>query len=335
MATLRLHERDGGGIFFVDFRCQGKRYRTSTMTSDRKLAELFLKDIEVQIAKGKFGFGDLTKKEVTLKEFIEKLLKFSKATKAENTFLLDRYSLESFLKFIGNVQLRTITNEKIEEYKVHRLTVVKPTTINLEIRQMKAAFELSVKWGYIPQNPFKGIKQLKIKNSNFPKFLGKEEVRALLDSIPECDFKNLVNFYLYTGCRREEALNLRWEDIDMGEGKVIFRVTKSGLSRRVPFNGELSRILASMVKTGEKPFEFKGSFVTHKFKKYLRASGIDLNGSLRLHSLRHTYASHLAMAGVDLLTISKLLGHSSVKVTEMYAHLVPDHLKASVERLKY
>jgi integrase len=213
--------------------------------------------------------------------------------------------------------------------------VVKPATINMEIRHMKAAFELSIKWGYIPQKPFKGIKQVKIKNSNFPKFLRKEEISALLASIPDGNFKNLVHFYLYTGCRREEALNLRWEDFDMEEGKVIFRVTKSGLSRRVPFNGELLRILTSMVKTGEKPFQFKGSFVTHKFKEYLRASGIDPNDSLKLHSLRHTYASHLAMAGVDLLTISKLFGHSSIKVTEMYAHLGPDHLKASVERLKY
>jgi hypothetical protein len=88
MATLRLHERNGGGIFFVDFRSQGKRYRISTKTSDRKLTELFLKDIEVQIAKRKFGFGDLTKKEVTLREFIEKYLLFSKATKAEGTFFL-------------------------------------------------------------------------------------------------------------------------------------------------------------------------------------------------------------------------------------------------------
>ena len=56
---------------------------------------------------------------------------------------------------------------------------------------------------------------------------------------------------------------------------------------------------------------------------------------MTVHNLRHTFASHLVMNGTDLYTVSKLLGHSSVKVTQIYAHLTPDYLKASVDRLKY
>ena len=73
MATLRKKQ---GGIYFVDCRYHGKRYRVSTKTSDRKLADLFLKDIEVRIAKDKFGFNDL--KQVSLVEFFEKYLEFSR-----------------------------------------------------------------------------------------------------------------------------------------------------------------------------------------------------------------------------------------------------------------
>jgi integrase len=90
----------------------------------------------------------------------------------------------------------------------------------------------------------------------------------------------------------------------------------------------------SIPRTGERPFPYESSFITHKFKDYVRASGIK-NQSLKLHSLRHSFASHLIMEGVDVLTVSKLLGHSPISVTEMYAYLVPDHLIASIERLKF
>ena len=335
MATLKLQKRKDGSVYVIDFRSQGIRHRVSTKTSDRRTAELFLKDIEVQIAKGKFGFGDVRRKEVTLQEFMDRFLQFSKAMKAAKTFALDQYCFQSFSRFVGNVTMNHISNGKIEDYRIKRLEDVKPATVNLEIRHLKSAFELAVRWGVISANPFKGIKQVKVKNSNLPMFFGKDEVAALLDSIPDGDFKNLIQFYLYTGCRREEALHLTWKDIDLERRKVIFRETKSGLSRVVPLNGAVVGLLKAMERAGERPFPFNGDFVTHRFKKYLRASGVDPSGSLRLHSLRHTFASHLVMAGVDITTVSRLLGHSSVKVTEIYAHLAPDHLKSSVERLQY
>jgi integrase len=212
---------------------------------------------------------------------------------------------------------------------------LKPVSVNMEFRQLKAAFEKAVKWGHLPHNPFKGVDQCRVKNSNLPKFLTKEEVNNLLNSIPGGCFKNYILFCLYTGCRRGEALNLMWDDIDLEKGRVTFKITKSGKSRIIPFNGALKEVLSSMEKNGEKLFPFKKEFVTQKFKKVLKQSGNRNHQSLKLHSLRHTYASHLIMSGVDLLTVSKLLGHSTVRVTELYAHLVPDHMSASVERLSY
>lgn len=129
---------------------------------------------------------------------------------------------------------------------------------------------------------------------------------------------------VYAGC------NVLW---------LFIQIIRTGYNilydRGAPISSKLSEILSSMERNGKKPFPFESSFVTHKFKKYLRASGVKNSEGLNLHSLRHTFASHLVMAGVNLCTVSKLLGHSSVRVTEMYAHLVPDHLKVSVERLQY
>jgi len=223
----------------------------------------------------------------------------------------------------------------LEEFKLKRMEQVKSTSVNLEIRHLKAAFEMARKWGYIPSNPFQDVKQIKIKSNNLPKFLTKDQVKKLLDIIPDGNYKDLIQVYLYTGSRRNEALNLTWDDIDLEKGKIFIKETKSGESRIVPINSELSKILKSMDNGNPKLFNFSKWHVTHKFKKYLKKSGIKGWESFNVHTLRHTFASHLIMSGTDIYTVSKLLGHSSVAVTQMYAHLAPDYLRVSIERLKF
>ena len=332
MATLRTLKRQGGIVWMVDFRIQGKRYRKSTKTSDRKEAELILKKIEVEIANGTFGFEILDRKRILLSEFIQKYLDYAKATKADNTVAVDERVLRQFRKFLGDLPLCRIQPGELETYKIHRLASIKPSSVNVELKHLKSAFESAVRWGYLKENPFRPIKLLKVKGSNHPKYFSQEEVGRLLDAIPEGRFKDLVLFYLYTGARRNEALNMTWDDVDMKGGRITFRQTKSGKNRLVPFNGVLTDVFRRMEKTGEKPFPFLPDFVTKTFKKVVKESGVK---DLSVHSLRHTFASHMVMAGVDIKTVSELLGHSSVRVTEMYAHLMPSHLKASVERLRY
>lgn len=335
MATLRKKETQGGSIYFVDFYYQGKRIRKSTKTGDKRLAELFLKDIEVKIAKNQFGFDDLENSNIKLTEFIEKYKIYSEGNKAENTFLLDSHSLRVLKEFVGDIYLKNISYKMLEDFKLKRMEQVKSTSVNLEIRHLKAAFEMARKWGYIPSNPFKEVKQIKIKSNNLPKYLTKDQVRKLLDIIPEGNYKDLIQVYLYTGSRRNEALNLTWDDIDLGKGKIVIKETKSGESRIVPINSELNKILKSMDNGTEKLFTYNEDYVNRKFKKYLKKAEIKDWKALTIHNLRHSFASHLVMSGTDLYTVSKLLGHSSIAVTQMYAHLAPDYLKVSVERLKF
>jgi integrase len=330
-----LYQRKGGGIWYVDFFYHGKRYRKSTKTSDGKLAELFQKDIEVKIARDNLGFAELNRKEVSLSEFIEEYLKYSKAEKSKGTYLLDKRALEEFRDFIGNIHLSKVTHKQGEDYKLFRIEKVKPVSVNIFLRQIKAAFETAVRWEYLKENPLKKVKQYKVKNDDLPKFLTKSEVNALLEKIPAGHFRLFILFCLYTGCRRGEALNLKWEDVDMESGMLKFRLTKTGKSRVIPLNNVLMNAFRNLSRNGDRVFPFHANFVTHKFKKYLRVSGIPSHESLHLHSLRHTFASHMIMAGVDLMTVSKLLGHSTIRTTELYAHLVPDHVKASIARLTY
>lgn len=246
MAALRKYNRKGGVIYFVDFVYQGKRFRKSTKTSDRKLAELFLKDIEVKIARDNFGFDDLKSKQIRLSAFFEKYLQFSKATKAYNTFELDKHSQSKFREYTGDIELRKVSPQLIEEYKLYRLNHVKATTVNIEFRHLKAAFEKAVTWKHIQENPFKQVKQFKIKGNNFPKYLTKQQVQSLLNVIPDEDFRNLIQFYLYTGCRRQETLNVKWQDVDLKSRKIQIHETKSGKSRIVPINSRLLKVLEKL-----------------------------------------------------------------------------------------
>ncbi|MFO7889897.1 MAG: tyrosine-type recombinase/integrase [bacterium] len=330
---MRKRKTKGGYTWIVDYYHKGRRHRKSTGTSNRKQAELILKDIEVRIAKGNFGFND--HKKVNLSEFKAEYLEYSKSRKADNSYRADKYSLNLFFDYLKDIYLHRITVADIENFITKRLQTVKESTVNVNLRHLKSAFEKAVASEHIPENPFKKVKLLKVKNSNIPKFFTKDQIKELLNIIPEGAFKNLIYFYLYTGCRRNEALNITWDEINLNSGKVTFKETKSGNDRKVPFNGYLTKMLNAMDKQEDRPFPFRGDYVTHKFKKYLRKTEIKNKEDLNVHSLRHTFASHLVMAGVNLLTVSKLLGHSSVKVTEVYAHLIPDHLKTAVEHIKF
>lgn len=337
MATLHKIKRKGGKVVYqVDYYYMGKRCRKSTKTGDKKAAELILKDIEVKIAKGEFGFEVVKKSNLRLKLFIEKYLEFSKSRKAANTFYLDRHSLTGLEEFLGNVLLREISNKNIEEYIQHRLETVKPSSVNVEIRHLKTAFNQAVNWKAIKANPMKDVKQLKIKESDIPKFFTEEEISKLFSVITDEQFKNLIRFYLYTGCRRSEVLNITWDDVDFKNKKILIRVTKSGKYRKIPINSQLMQILKSMNQDTEKLFHYQcPDSVNRRFKRYLNKAEIKNWKELSIHNLRHTFASHLVMKGTGILHIQKLLGHSRVSVTEMYAHLLPDQLEAAVERLEY
>jgi site-specific recombinase XerD len=88
----------------------------------------------------------------------------------------------------------------------------------------------------------------------------------------------------------------------------------------------------SFVFTNGEGRPLTGDVLTHDFIKLVKSSGIK---HASIHTLRHTFASHLVMSGADLYTVQKLLGHSSIKTTETYAHLAPNYLRSAIEKLRY
>ena len=109
-----------------------------------------------------------------------------------------------------------------------------------------------------------------------------------------------------------EALNLKWEDIDLKKKQVTFKETKSGKSRTIPLNNILVDMLKRINKNGENIFTYGPDHVSHELKKYLKLVGFNQRRSV--HTFRHTFASHMVVSGLDIYILSKILGHSSVTI---------------------
>jgi len=135
--------------------------------------------------------------------------------------------------------------------------------------------------------------------------------------------------------RQKELFNLEWQDIDFERNLITIRnkdsfTTKSKKFRVIPLPSRLKSILESYRQ--QKGLCFNTTNQRRIFARIIKKAGLK---GIGWHSLRHTCASHLAMQGVDLYTIAQLLGHSSITVTQIYAHLTKDYIKDSVERLNF
>ena len=137
--------------------------------------------------------------------------------------------------------------------------------------------------------------------------------------------------------RLGEILNLKWQDLDFNQKFIYIENSKNGEKREVPMNNFLLKMMAQLKETsnyGDYIFSHKDGSplkgVYRSFKSACKRAGIK---NFRFHDLRHTFASHLVMNGVDLKTVQELMGHKSFSMTLRYAHLSPDHKRKAVEDL--
>jgi integrase len=141
---------------------------------------------------------------------------------------------------------------------------------------------------------------------------------------------DLVEFSLFTGVRRGEALGLTWDRVDRARGVIRLELTKSGRRREVPLSSNAEAVLARRWMPEAKGYVF-GSRNWNSFRSAwesaLTAADVD---DLRFHDLRHTFASWLIQRGRTLREVQEALGHQTITMTMRYSHLAPDHLRAAV-----
>jgi len=335
MASLhkRKCKKRPGYIYYVRHWLFGKEKWDSCRTSDRKFAEEIRKRIEEYDERLKLGLPLPGKiKHIPLDEFTELYVSDRIDRLAPRTIKTDRDKLKIFADYLKDWKalVSSLTTRDVERFREWRLKLVAPGTVNISLTALRAAFQWVEEHGYTERNPF-AIKNLKIRmDKKIPRALTPSEIEAFFGAV-DGKYKPIFSFILSTGARRSEIVKLRWDDIDFQGKTITFRNTKGKKDRAIPITLELAHLLNSIGRTSERVFPYNESWFTHLFQIYRERAGI--GNHLTLHSLRHTSATELLRSGVSIYTVQKLLGHSSISVTERYLHAIPEDLREAAEVL--
>ena len=267
------------------------------------------------------------------------------ALKARKRSLAEDRRLAEHLKsaFGRDTRLRDLTAGRISAYRLRRLAATserrkdadgKPTalsaaSINRPLALLRHLLRLAhEEWEVLADVP-------KVKLEKEPegriRWLKPDEEARLLQACAESNNENLlpiVRIALESGMRYGEILGLEWERVDLSRGVIRLERTKSGRRREVPMRQAMYEVLAG--RPGERQGRvWPEQSIRTAWETAMERATLD---DFRFHDLRHHFASWFMMRGGNLLALSRILGHAKVSMTEKYAHLAQDHLRAEITR---
>jgi len=328
------------GYWWLNYTLAGKRMRISTGTRDRKLALLKLKDVELKLFKGEIGAKAQASSSIPVHEFFRRYTDYIQTGNP-----VDKHAERSrprvtqeFLARKAVRHLAEISPKLVDEFRTAVLAGRKPKTVKNYITLLKTALNKAVEWRLIESNPIANVKAPKVVKTFH--FFSQQEIKRLISEASE-PIRTGIVLLVNTGMRRGELFHLRCRDIDLRAGSI--RVwpyegysPKGKRPRTVPMSSELKSILKQLLKgMGPDDYVFRPYQSDHQLYKHFSTLTARLKIKGTLHDLRHTFASHLAMAGVPIPVIRELLGHSDISTTMIYAHLSPEVHRAAIEKLPH
>ena len=285
------------------------------------------------------------KKIITINELWEEYLSSSSALLTIGTVERKKSALKHLFKFFGDTQISEIDFVIIEKYLSFRKKEILNKdsnlgkreqeisfrTANIELAVLSSLLNFALRRGYLEKNPAAGIK--KLNELSRLKTLSDSDIDKLIAGATNKLTRNIMTFLIYTGCRKGEALNLKWDDVDMQNDVIAIKGTKTKYDRYIPISKPLKELLGGIEKyqdclyvfnkNGAKLGDFKKSFHTA-----CKNAGFK---DMHIHDLRHVFASKMVKDGVSLYITGELLGHRTTQMTKRYSHLVPDTLKKAVD----
>jgi len=239
-------------------------------------------------------------------------------------------TLQRVCEALGNPIAEQLKSEHFAAYRSARLAEgVTPNTINREHAYLRAVFNELIRLGFWTENnPLAKLRQFKIAERELS-YLDNEEIRALLSALQsrtEKDALLITKLCLASAARWNEAESLRISQLH--SGMIHFTQTKTDRNRSIPIDEALADEIRDFYKKRDRDATgriFKSS--VGAFRMAVKEAGIELMQGQLTHVLRHTFASHFMMNGGNILALQKVLGHSSLQTTMIYAHLSPDHLQ--------
>lgn len=209
-----------------------------------------------------------------------------------------------------------------------------PGSCNRILSLFKYIFNCAVRWGILEaeKNPCRNVTPFE-ENTPRERFLTPQEARRLLeelDTLPHKQGALALKLLLFTGARKSEVLSARWEHVDLEHRRLTIPLSKSGRSRHIPLSDRAVQIIQTLPRREETPWLFPASkgdkplrSLFHLWDTIRKRVGLH---DVRIHDLRHSFASFLVNAGCSLYEVQKILGHYDPKVTMRYAHLAQSSL---------
>ncbi len=208
-----------------------------------------------------------------------------------------------------------------------------PSTANRYLALLKRSLNLAVLWGFLETTPVRGVRMHQEDNIR-KRYLSSDELVRLIRAAqqePNRSAGNAITLLLYTGVRKQEALDAQWSHIDLTKNLWLLPHTKSGKSRHAILNQAAVDLLTEMKAQAHSNYLFTGRDKAKPlnnpfkaFRRMLKVAGIN---NFRIHDLRHAYASLAISNGASLYEVQHLLGHASSQTTMRYAHLADEKLR--------
>ena len=342
---MGLYRRPDSEIYWMSFTYNGRICRKSTGTSDMKLAKKILSKVQTQIVEGKWFEIDHSKQK-TLQEMIKRYEKEYMVHRKYHSLKREKSIVKHLYAYFGETCTLGEIEHSIGGYEQLRKTKgISPATIVKELGLLRIMFNIARKqWKWKVANPVSDIKLPKVRNERV-RYLSEKERLDLFDALEVSEDKWLYSFItmaIETGLRLSNLCDLNWSEVNLFSRMI----TINGESMKnddylgMPLTDKAFQILKELQKTpclsgcvfhddGTRLYDRK---VQRSFKKALEKAGIS---NFHFHDLRHTFASYLRQNGVDLHTISNLLGHKDLRMTKRYAHLNVDSLRSAMSKLNF
>jgi len=344
---IKRKERIKGVQFQVYVRHNKRKTYVGTYETERQAIEASedFRSQQRKIERGELPAAVLSNR--TLREAAESWLAdlLKRQARCEDVY---RWSMEALvLPALGRDHLVSITKRRVTMWRDGFAGRYAPTTVNAALGCLSAAFSEFVDRGWIAANPCIGIRKLEVKGRAYNWIKTVPEIERLL-RVCNPDTRDMVAFAIGTGARIDEMLHLHWDDVDLERRLLTIQRGRKGTPKRgmrhVPIlDSVLLMLKERALRRGGNVLVFPAvpsgkvrtkQTVTKSFKRSLKRA--ELDRTIRFHDLRHTFASHWVLNGGDIFRLSKVLGHSSVLITQRtYAHLAPEAWAQDYHRVAF
>ena len=250
--------------------------------------------------------------------------------------------LKNVLPVLGRIPVTELERRHVAElhYRLRRT----PASANEAVDTLSRMLNRAEAWGMVPpgRNPCRGMR--KYRTRRLERFLTEREFRRLGETLDALEAEGGIPLHaaaalrllMLTGCRRGEIIGLRWADVYLDRSEVRLGDSKTG-PRTVSLAPAAVRVLAGLPRPAGNPWVIAGAkpgaplpHITYYWYRVRKRAGLE---DVRLHDLRHSFASRALALGEPLPMIAKLLGHSKIRTTARYAHLARDSVRDSAERV--